>query len=70
MNKELEIPKNYDELTIHQKITFKGMISNKRHRPDGLSDYGHEEFELVRLLALLSNYKEAINTLLHEWNNT
>ncbi len=68
MRETIKFPENYDELSIHHKITFKGMIADKRYRT-GFSDDLNEEFDIIKCLAIVSNYKFAINTAFNKWNN-
>ena len=51
----------YDELTVNQKIYFKGLIE----RP-GQHDALRKEFELLKLLAMIGGYREAINAMLYQ----
>ena len=64
----LQFPENYNALSIHQRITFKGMIADRRYRP-GFNDVMHEEFDIIKCLAIVSNYKYAIDIAFIKWNN-
>lgn len=66
MNKKIE----YFDITIHQRISLKGLIQNKLDRRDfGFTPNSRMDktLDMLHLLALLNNnYRESINILLEK----
>lgn len=51
----------YEDLSIHQRITAKGLVTNKKEQGEFAND---SFFPCIHAIWKLSNFKEAINMLL------
>lgn len=55
---------DYEDLTVIQRIAFKGMIKYKHLRPAFFKESDHKYFDGLNMLWIVSNFKDAINQFL------
>lgn len=56
---------NYDQLTIHQRISLKGLFASDKERRD-IGVKNHEYFNAICGIMLLWNFKKAVEFYLNE----
>ena len=67
---EKEGKMHYAALEMHQRITIKGMIAGDAMLRKRLSHrIDLKEFDIVHLLAITSDWRTAINSMLDKWQS-
>lgn len=59
---------NYTSLSIHQRITLKGIIADRRNREFLSHRSDHSFLDACHALSYLTNWRFAINKMLELWH--